>query len=65
MVYVKDGKPKYVSGAADTAGTQAGAQGASVGAEGHDKEINNPLIIQNSEWLQATGRRLSNYLINC
>lgn len=62
---MRDGKPKYVSGAADTAGTQAAAQGAGSGAEGHDEEINNPLIIQNSEWLQAIGKRFSNYLINC
>lgn len=49
-------------GAADTAGMH---EGAGAGARGQDEEINNPLIIQNSEWLQAIGKRLSNYLINC
>lgn len=61
LVHVEDGKPKSVSEAADTAGPLSATQGASSGTEGHDEEINNPLIIQNSEWLQAIG----NYLINC
>lgn len=65
LVYVEDGKPKSVSEAADTAGPLTAAQGASSGTEGHDEEINNPLIIQNSEWLQAIGKQFSNYLINC
>lgn len=54
-----------LSEVADTAGPLSAAQGASSGTEGHDEEINNPLIIQNSEWLQAIGKQFSNYLINC
>ena len=65
LVYVKDRKHKLVSGVADTAGRQEAAEGAGSGAQGQDEEINNPLIIQNSKWLQAIGKRFSNYLINC
>lgn len=65
LVYVKDRKPKHLSGAADTAGIREAATGAEAGAQGQNEEINNPLIIQNSEWLQAIGKRFSNYLINC
>ena len=65
LVYVKDRKHKLVSGVADTAGRQAAAEGAGAGAQGQDEEINNPLIIQNSQWLQAIGKRFSDYLINC
>ena len=65
LVYVKDRKHKLVSGVADTAGRQEAAEGAGAGAQGQDEEINNPLIIQNSQWLQAIGKRFSNYLINC
>lgn len=65
LVYVKDRKHKLVSGVADTAGRQEAAEGAGAGAQGQDEEINNPLIIQNSKWLQAIGKRFSNYLINC
>lgn len=62
---MKERKLKHLSGAADTAGMQETAKGAGAGARGQDEEINNPLIIQNSEWLQAIGKRFSNYLINC
>lgn len=62
---MKDGKPKHLSGAADTAGIREAVQGARAGAQGQDEEINNLLIIQNSKWLQAIGKRFSNYLINC
>jgi hypothetical protein len=58
-------KVKHLSGAADTAGTQDAAKGDRAGAQGWDEEINNPLIIQNREWLWAIGKRFSNYLINC
>lgn len=62
---MKDGKLEHLSGAADTAGMQEAAMGEGAGAQGQDEEINNPLIILNSEWLQAIGKRFSNYLINC
>lgn len=62
---MKDRKPKHLSGAADTAGIREAAMGAEAGAQGQNEEINNTLIIQNSEWLQAIGKRFSNYLINC
>lgn len=62
---MKERKLKPLSGAADTAGMQETAKGGGAGAPGQDEEINNPLIIQNSEWLQAIGKRFSNYLINC
>lgn len=64
-VYGKERKPKLVSKAADTAGMQEAAKGTRAGTRGQDEEINNPLIIQNSEWLLAIGKRFSNYLINC
>lgn len=54
-----------LNGAADTVGTQEATKGSEAGAQGQDEEINNPLIIQNCKWLQAIGKRLSNYLINC
>lgn len=62
---MKEKKLEHLRGAADTAGMHEAAKGAGAGARGQDEEINNPLIIQNSEWLQAVGKRLSNYLINC
>lgn len=65
LVYVKNREPKHLRGAADTAGDEEAAKRAGAGAQGQDEEINNPLIIQNSEWLQAIGKRFSNYLINC
>ena len=62
---MKDRKHKLVSGVADTAGRQEAAEGIGAGAQGQDEEINNPLIIQYSKWLQAIGKRFRNYLINC
>ena len=46
-------------------GDQRPARKAGAGAQGQYAEISNPLTIQNTEWLQAIGKRFSNYLINC
>lgn len=62
---MKERKLEHLSGAADTEERQEAAKGEGAGAWGQEEEIKNPLIVQNSEWLQAIGKRFSNYLINC
>lgn len=46
-------------------GDEGTAKKEGAGAQGQDAGISNPLTIQNTEWLQAIGKRFSNYLINC
>lgn len=62
---MKNREPKHLCVAAGHSGDEEAAKRARTGAQGQDEEINNPLIIQTGEWLQAIGKRFSNYLINC